>query len=44
MKKIEFISNDNNNNIQSKINDRSDIVNIKKKNQKGHIMFTLFDY
>ena len=44
MKKIEFISNDNNNNIQSKINDRSDIVNIKKKNQKGHIIFTLFDY
>ena len=43
MKKIEFISNDNNN-IQSKINDRIDIVNIKKKNQKGHIMFTLFDY
>ena len=43
MKKIEFISNDNNN-IQSKINDMSDIVNIKKKNQKGHIIFTLFDY
>ena len=44
MKKIEFISNDNNNNIQSKKNDRINIVNIKKKNQKGHIIFTLFDY
>ena len=46
MKKIEFISNVNNNNInlQSNVNNKKIIVNIKKYKPKGHVMFTLFDY
>ena len=43
-KKIDYFDDNCNNNLQSKINDKSVTVNRKYRNQKGRRMFTLFDY